>query len=120
MKKTLVMILAILCSQANAGGISFKCNGYSFTVHDDKTPLSYSMMAGDKIERSPYTSKVTRIGNIPIEYSPYTEKVASIGNVRIEYSSYTGKIEAIGGLRIQYNAYSGEMTGSSGSIGCNW
>lgn len=114
--KTLVISLAILCSQANAGGMSFKCNGYSFSVYDNETPLEYSMMAGDKIERN-YIGKVTRIGNIPITYN-YSGKVTAIGNVTIQYN-YSGKIIAIGDMSIEYN-YSGEITKTSGSIKCNW
>ena len=118
MKKLLTLVATFLFSSlANAGGMSFKCNGYSFSVYDDNTPLEYSMMAGDQIERN-YSGKVTSIGDIAIEYN-YSGKVTAIGNVNIEYSFSGRKIVAIGDMRIEYN-YSGEITGTSGSIECAW
>lgn len=117
MKKSLVLIAAFLFAPlANAGGMSFKCGGYSFTVYGSDAPLEYSFMAGDKFSYDAY-GKVTDIGNIRIKYDAYS-KVVAIGNVHIKYDAYD-KIKRIGDMNISYDAY-GKMTGTDGSIRCQW
>ena len=97
-------------------GFTFECNGYSFKVYEDDTPLEYSFKAGDRISRD-YLRRVTRIGNINISYD-YLGNVSRIGNVVIS-RDYLGRISRIGGLSFNYD-YLGDFTGTSGRVGCNF
>lgn len=96
--------------------LQIKCNGYTFVIYNNKTPLEFTFVAGDDISYD-YSGRVSEIGDIDIRYD-YSGRVSYIGNVRVSYG-YNKKIESVGGMRLTYN-YSGKLTGSRGQIGCNW
>ena len=97
-------------------GISFECNNYEFTVYPDESPLKFSYKVGDNISYD-YQGRVSRIGSISISYD-YQGRVSRIGNISISYD-YRGRDSRIGGMSITYD-YQGRLSGSSGSLKCNF
>lgn len=112
----LFVLFFLLSFSYSQNGFTFKCGGYTFTVYEDDTPLEYSFIAGDDIDFD-FHGRVKKIGEIDVKYD-FHGRVKEIGNVNIKYE-FHGKIKEIGDLEIKYD-FHGRMTGSSGSINCDW
>ena len=118
MKRLCLSVLFLLISYNSfaQSGISFECNNYEFTVYPDESPLKFSYKAGDNISYD-YKGRVSRIGSISISYD-YKGRVSRIGSISISYD-YKGRVLRIGGMSIRYD-YQGRISGSSGSLNCNF
>jgi hypothetical protein len=119
--KGLVTLLTIIFSVQTIAQtpISFECGGYEFTINPDtnsNNPLKFTMKAGDDIIYD-YQGRVSYIGDIDIQYD-YQGRVSYIGDIDINYD-YKGNISYIGDMQIKYD-YQGRITGSSGSVDCNF
>mgnify|MGYP001273260532 CR=1 FL=1 len=118
MKKLYLVILLSLMSYVSyaQSGISFECNNYEFTVYPDERPLEFSYKLGDSINYD-YQGRVSSIGSISITYD-IQGRVSNIGSIRVSYD-FQGRVSSIGGMSLTYD-FQGRLTGSYGSLTCNF